>query len=249
MPLSAGKAGPTATSAYRLIAWLTRWQLHTRMKRPGNSRAPRLVFALSMGALSLGTITALAVISDLPLLFPPLAPSAFILFTTPLAPRAAPRSVVLGHTSAMVAGIGVLAIVDALWPGVDMKDPTLMNLPRIIAIAGTTALATTFLLVLRCDHPPAAASALLAAMGWFSEPLQVVALIAAAGLLCLEAMLLTRIVGGLPYPRWSPAEELVKLYGPLAGGPEEACSHWLRIQDRILAEQDALPGERHERIV
>jgi CBS-domain-containing membrane protein len=50
------------------------------------------------------TISLIAWLIDLPLLFPALGPTAFILFARPFSPAAAPRAVVLGHLSAIAVG-------------------------------------------------------------------------------------------------------------------------------------------------
>mgnify|MGYP002629679298 CR=1 FL=1 len=239
---------PKSDWLFELVAKLSGFQLHARLRSAGSDKKSRLLFAITMGVAAVGTITAAAVITDLPLLFPPLAPSAFILFTTPLAPTAAPRSVILGHLSAALMGLLAVIIVSIAIPGADLGDPTIMNGPRIIAIVLAMGLATTTMLVLRCSHPPAAATALLAAMGLIHDPVVMAALEASAILLCVEAYVLLRVVGGLPYPLWSPDHDMARFYGTLAGGGETKSSGWERVHAELLAQHEDLPSDDHDHI-
>ncbi len=232
---------------FRIVRWCSRWQLHSVLRRSRHDGAPRLLFAVTMGAFALGTITLAALVTDLPLLFPPLAPSAFILFTTPLAPTAAPRSVVLGHTVAVLCGLVALMAVGTLFPDARLHEPTSMNGPRLLAITLTMALVTVGLVSLRCPHPPAAASGLLAAMGLLGSPTHALALPLAAALLSLEAVVLLRIFGGMPYPLWRPAEDLIPVYGTLAGCNQGTATAWTRIHDDLL--KDDLPDDHRDAIL
>jgi len=249
MPLSTEHDTRKRDLLFDVVAALSKIQLHARLRGPGSSTGTKLLFSITMAAAAIGTITAAAVLTKLPLLFPPLAPSAFILFTTPLAPTAAPRSVILGHTSAVLMGLLSIIVVNMAVPGAELGDPTVMNGPRIAAIVLAMALTTNAMLLLRCSHPPAAATALLAAMGWIQDPLTTAALVASAILLCLEAVVLLRIFGGLPYPLWNPAPDMARLYGALSGGDEATTSGWERIHDELLGRRPDLPSDRHEHIM
>jgi CBS-domain-containing membrane protein len=82
-----------------------------------NTSNPQLLtvcFVFSAGAMALAIITIAAHLTELPLLFPPLGPTAFILFYTPLAVTASPRNVIVAHTMAVGAGIFSLWLMEAL---------------------------------------------------------------------------------------------------------------------------------------
>jgi CBS-domain-containing membrane protein len=81
----------------------------------------------------------------------------------------------------------------------------------------------------RCVHPPAAASALIAAMGYLANPEQILGIIGAVILLVLEAIFFNRIIGGLPYPIWRADPNFARNYGVLAGIPETGTTFWQQL--------------------
>jgi hypothetical protein len=58
--------------------------------------------------------------------------------------------------------------------------------------------------------------------------------VAAAILLVLEAVLLNRTLGGLPYPLWRPNPHLAGHYGLLAGRTGQSTTYWQHLADRIV---------------
>ena len=224
---------------FRVIAFVNRWRLNNLLRSAHNPRLAVVVFAVAAGALSLSTITVAAMITSLPLLFPPLAPSAFILFVTPMTPQASPRSVVLAHTFAIMVGIAALQLVAQLFPQAGLMDPAVLNGPRVLAIALAMGGITVMMTLLRCSHPPAAATALIAALGYLAEPTQALGLAVAACLLALEAILLNRLVGGLPYPLWRPNPRAAHGYGLLAGSTEGHGNYWQQLSEQLLRNREA----------
>jgi hypothetical protein len=176
-------------------------------------------------------------LTRLPLLFPPLAPSAFILFVTPLAAQASPRSVVLAHTLAVLVGMAALNTVAALFPAASLAVAGSMCGYRVLAIALTMGAITALMTGLHCSHPPAAASGLIAATGYLSEPLEALGLIVAACLLALEAIVLNRVLGGLPYPLWRPETRAARGLGLLAGQSGGPGSYWQQLSERLLQDR------------
>ena len=219
---------------YRAIQRLTRLQLRVWLHDMGKHQLLMALFAILAGALSLGTITIAAVLTDLPLLFPPLAPSAYILFTTPMAVQASPRNVIGAHTLAVLAGLCALQLMQLLQPNAELLNPAVMNWPRVATIALAMALVTALMAMWDCVHPPAAASAMLGAMGYLVEPAQAAGLVAAAILLVLEAILLNRTLGGLPYPLWRSNPHLTRQFGLLAGQTGHQATYWHHLADRIV---------------
>jgi hypothetical protein len=73
-------------------------------------------------------------------------------------------------------------------------------------------------------------------MGYLDGIVPALALVAAAAMLVLEAIILLRIGGGLPYPLWSADPRLVRQYGDLAGIDSSQRTRWDLIHDRILSD-------------
>jgi len=125
------------------------------------------------------------------LLFPPLGPSAFILFYTPLSESASPRNFILAHTLALLSGLGALALATLLFPGIQETADLAMNWSSITAIGLAMGAVSVAMVTIKCVHPPAAATALIAAMGYMGSMVQVVSLLMAVMFLAFEAYFLT----------------------------------------------------------
>ncbi len=218
---------------FHLIALLTRIQLSTLVKSSRNPDLLVAVFAVVSGAFALGTITAVALITHLPLLFPPLAPSAIILFYTPMSALATPRNVLLSHFLATLSGLATIFLLNALFPAANVKDSSAMNWPQVIAIGFSVASTMILMIRFNCVHPPAGASTLLVTMGYISEPAHIVSLMASVVLLILEAILFNRIIGGLPYPLWRYKPEVAREFATLAG-QEVPLNDWQKLTARVL---------------
>ena len=101
-----------------------------------------------------------------------------------------------------------------------------MNGYRVIVIAFSMGLICLTMIILNCVHPPAAASALIAAMGYLQNVEQTLGLIIAVILLVLEGVFFIKILGGLPYPLWRGDPQVAQNYGELAGIPETGINFW-----------------------
>jgi CBS-domain-containing membrane protein len=221
--------GPQNTPFFRLIAFFSRLQLSYLLRSMGNPRVLVVLFVFAAGTTAIGIITAVAYVTRLPLIFPPLAPSAFILFHTPMSVTASPRNVTFSHTMAVAAGLLSLHIVAMIWPEANLSEASVMNWFRVLVIAISMGLIGTLMVGLRCVHPPAAASALLAAMGYLATVGQVLGIIAAVVLLVLEAIFFNRLIGGLPYPLWQAKPKIARNYGELAGAPVTETTFWRQL--------------------
>ncbi len=229
--------GPRGSLLFRVVAFFSRLQLGYLLRSVSNPRFLVVIFVFVAGTIALGIITMAAYLTDLPLLFPPLGPSAFILFHTPMSMRASPRNVMLSHTMAVAAGLVSLGFVEMFWPGADLSDPSVMNWYRVMVIALSMGLIAVLMVTVRCVHPPGAASALIAAMGYLSNPVQALGLLAAVTLLILEAFLFNRIIGGLPYPVWRADPRISRSYGVLAGIPEPSANFWQQMATKIFQQR------------
>jgi CBS-domain-containing membrane protein len=167
----------------------------------GDERKVISVVAATNGGIAILIIGALAWIIDLPLLFPALGPSAFILFSSPFAPAAAPRSVIMGHFSGIITGYMV-------WNGATLVFGHPVSLEAggwSLFISASLALAATSVLLvwLSCPHAPACATALIIALGAANNWSALLGMAAGVALLTAQAVAMHRIIN-VSTPTWSP---------------------------------------------
>lgn len=169
------------------------------------SRVPVLaLFSFVNGCISIGLMSALAVITGSPFIFPSLGPTAFLFFYTPTAPSASPRNTIIGHVIGAIAGYFSLVVT-----GLTMTGPALtvgVTWPRVIAAALSLGLTAGLMVLLKSPHPPAGATTLIISLGILRQPWQLVLLMGAVVLLTLQAFVINRLAG-IPYPLWNPILE------------------------------------------
>ena len=235
-PLPSSTPAPQWTWLFRCIALLSRLQLRyllSRLKHP--DRAVR-VFVLLEGAAALGVLSAVAYWTQLPLLFPPLGPSAFILFRMPMAATASPRAIFLAHLSGLAAGFLALTIGSFCFPGTKLNGTAPLDGSAILVLSLAMGMISFIMIWLRCIHPPAAATALIVAMGSITSPLQAFGFLAAVILLITLAFIFNRLLGGLPYPTWRHDPDIARHYGELAGLPAtHNQGYWQQMVERIFS--------------
>jgi len=183
----------------RCLTWRARFSTPALLTRFDEDKVVSLVTAVN-GGLAILTISFFAWLTDLPLLFPALGPSAFILFGTPLSPAAAPRSVILGHLSTMAVGFVVLHVVRSAVSG-----PVSMEADgwALFASASLAMAASCLLLVrLSCPHPPACASGLVIVLAGVTGWQELLFMALAVVWLTMQAVAMNRFAG-LPMPLWS----------------------------------------------
>lgn len=185
--------------AYFLLARL-------RLKRLVGHLHPRTALGLISGfhgALSIGLLAVIALLTQEPFIFPSVGSSAFILFYRPLVAAASPRNVLLGHTIGVLTGwaslwmFGLLGAPSAFEAGMDGM--------RVAATAVGMGLSCALMVWLRAAHPPAAATSLLVSMGLISSLWHLPLLLAGALILVLQAFVMHR-VAGVKYPYWAPRD-------------------------------------------
>jgi CBS-domain-containing membrane protein len=161
-------------------------------------------FAFASSLVSIALIGAVADWVQVPLVFPSLGPTAFLIFDHPRAESAAPRNVLLGHALGVGFGYAALAVF-----GLRHSAPALSGgLPaaRVAAVAMSLALTASAMAFLRVPHPPAAATALLVSLGLLTRPSHFAALMAGVVLLVAQGWVLDRLAG-FAYPLWHPARQ------------------------------------------
>lgn len=173
-----------------------------------HSKVPVLaLFSFINGCISIGIMSALAVITHTPFIFPSLGPTAFLFFYTPTAPSASPRNTIVGHTIGVLAGYFSLVVT-----GLTMAGPALstgVTWPRVIAAALSLGLTSGLMVLLKSPHPPAGATTLIISLGLLTKPWQLLVLMGAVVLLTLQAFVINRLAG-IPYPLWNPLKQPVE---------------------------------------
>ena len=183
--------------------------LFTRFRLPWlterYSRIPVLaLFSFINGCLSIGIMSALALVTGSPFIFPSLGPTAFLFFYTPTAPAASPRNTIIGHAIGVLAGYLSLVIT-----GLTVAGPALavgVTWPRVIAAALSLGLTAGFMVLLKSPHPPAGATTLIVSLGILTRPWQLILLMIAVLLLTCQAFVINRLAG-IQYPLWNPVKK------------------------------------------
>jgi CBS-domain-containing membrane protein len=186
----------------RWVLWRARWSIPALLGH-AEERTVVSIAASVNAALAILIIGVLAWVSELPLVFPALGPTSFVLFATPFARAAAPRSVVMGHLAGIGAGYVAWHVTSVL-----AGSPVTLEAGGWPAcLSGSIALALACLLLVRFSvpHPPACASALIVALGAVNEVKGLLIMAAAVVLLTAQAVVINRICC-LPVPTWAPRE-------------------------------------------
>ena len=182
----------------RWLFWRARCSLPALLAEMDEQRVVSIAAATNGGAAIL--LVALAAwLTGLPVLFPSLGPTAFILFTRPFSDAAAPRSVVLSHSTAIVGGWAAWKLVTTLTDApLSLADPS----AAVCLSAGLAFMVTAVLLVrLRCLHAPACATALIVATGAVTGYLNLLVMAGAAGALAYQGVAIHRLFG-VHVPLW-----------------------------------------------
>ncbi len=184
--------------------WCSRWR--ARLSIPSllasydERKAISLVAAVN-GGTSILILTLLAWLVDLPILFPALGPSAFILFSSPFSPAAAPRSVIMGHFVSIAVGYATWCLV-SFASGHPVSLDT-GGWPVLASASLAMAASCVLLICLACPHAPGCATALITALGAANSWVSLLGMMAGVVLLTVQAVLFSRLAG-VNVPLWSP---------------------------------------------
>lgn len=185
----------------RWVIWRARYSTAGMLARLDERKAVSVIAAIN-GALAILAIGFFSWITDLPLTFPALGPTAFILFATPTAESAAPRSIVLGHFSGIACGWAVWHLVSAVVDGpVSLQTG---GLAPVLSASLALGLTCGLLVRLSCLHPPACASSLIIALGGVTHWHDVLLMAVAVVCVTAQGVAMNRFAG-LPVPIWSPS--------------------------------------------
>ncbi len=159
------------------------------------------VYVTVGGFIAIGAIAAIAALTGITFIFPPLGATAFLQLYVPQAPVASPRNTIIGHALGIVGGALAL-LLTGLW-NADHALANQMSWQQVLAAALSMAISGGLMAKLNLGHPPAAATSLIVSLGLVHTY---------NGLLLLEGavVLLTAItytvnrIAGIPFPLWAP---------------------------------------------
>lgn len=167
-----------------------------RLPGQGNAR----LTALLGGAGAVTLLALLGLATGDPFVYPPLGASAFLIFSMPEVPAAAPRNAIGGQACGVAGGAGALAAFGLLHDHAGVAD---MSGRRAAAVGVSLLLATALMLLLKVSHPAAGATALMISLGIIISPSEWLELLGAVVLLCAMGVAVNRWAG-ITYPLWSP---------------------------------------------
>ncbi|MGB6057387.1 MAG: HPP family protein [Microthrixaceae bacterium] len=158
-------------------------------------------FSLINGLLSIAIMSAAALVTGHPYIFPSLGPTAFLLFYSPTTPAASPRNTLCGHAIGAASGYIALVIFGLTHAGPALAEG--VSAGRVGAAAVSLGLTSGLMVWLRVPHPPAGATTLIVSLGILSRPSQLAVLMLAVLLLVVQGYIINRLAG-IAYPRWAP---------------------------------------------
>lgn len=163
---------------------------------------PRLVWAVYVfvnSFISIALLALLAVVARVPLIFPSLGPTAYLLFFSPRSEASTPRNALIGHGIGLICGYAAYQLMGM--PAAITAPHTGFNWYRIIAAALSLAAAGALMILFNASHPPAGATTLIVSLGIITKPTDLVIIEAAVVLLIVQAFCLNRLAG-VHYPIW-----------------------------------------------
>jgi hypothetical protein len=162
----------------------------------------RRVRAFAGSALAVVVAGLVALVTRQPWLFPSLGPMIMLHVEKPDARESSPRSTLIGHLVALLAGYGFLLACGLTGAPSVLQGG--MSAARVVAAAGSLAVTALVLVVLRASHPPAGATTLIVSLGLLRTPAQLVVAGCAVVVVTAVDWLFCRLVGQ-PMPVWSGA--------------------------------------------
>jgi CBS-domain-containing membrane protein len=160
-------------------------------------------FMFVNGFITIELLAIVALVTGTPFVFPSLGPTAFLFFFDPRAPSASPHHAIVGHAIGIACGYCSLLLLHLEHSGSALALG--MTWPRVLAASLSLASTGALMILLNAAHPPAGATTLIISLGAIVEPLHLLIIELALGLLVLQAIAINRLAG-LDYPIWRPRE-------------------------------------------
>jgi len=177
------------------------WYLITRK----NPKILSAIFVLVSSTISMIIMGAAAHFTSWAQIFPALGPTTFLIFYAPSKEMASPRNCIIGHLLGVIVGTSLFMLVKWFSPESILTGIYYSRLSVIEILIIAFSMGITGLLMVLSDllHPPAASTAMLAAMGlyvikWYEIPVFLLTLV----LLVLIGICMHRLAG-IHYPIWS----------------------------------------------
>jgi hypothetical protein len=180
-------------------------------KRPSDlSAIPDPVWGPLVAGGLLLAVGALGLLVGKPWLLPSLGPTAVLLGVSAAHPTARPWNIFAGHMGGLVAGFAAVLVLGAQNAPVVLADGQLV-LVRVLAAGIAVALTMVIGDLLHAAHPPAAATALLVALGSIATVERALWVVAGAATIAIlgEAVRRVRLERRVPAERRAPARSLI----------------------------------------
>ena len=186
------------------LARLRFWYLASRM----DFHLASALYIFLAVSISMSILGVAAYLTSWPMIFPSLGPTVFLMFHNPSSPFAAPRNAVFGHIGACLIGLaGYWLLTTGQEHGYIQGTASLSDLPVLIESSIAVGITSVFMTLTGFNHPPAASSALIAALGLMPDWRNIAVLIVAVGLISIQAWIMHKI-NGVKFPLWAPFREL-----------------------------------------
>ena len=138
------------------LAPFSRREFEKDLYRPGVISLTRIVWGSVGGGLLLFIIAVFSQITEVGVLYPPLAATCFINATCVYLRVARPKSVIVGHFVSTIGGLLGVALGTFLFTGSEFLVPAKLGFAVLFA--------AVFMQITDSDHPPAAATAAIPAI-------------------------------------------------------------------------------------
>lgn len=157
------------------------------------ARFVQAIYMFINGMITIGILALIAMVFHMPVVFPSLGPTAVLLFTAPQQTSSIPRNVLVGHAIGILCGYVSLRLFGLTGHGSVLSEGVLLS--RVFA-AGLSLGATGALMALfKTPHPPAGATTLIIALGFITQPYQLLVIEIAVAVLLLQAMIINKAAG------------------------------------------------------
>jgi hypothetical protein len=153
-------------------------------RRPTIAAIPDPVWAPLVGTMLVALVGIAGLLVGRPWLVPSLGPTAYLQAATPAHPSARAWNAIVGHLAGLAAGFVAVLLVDAWNAPTPLTDHELAGV-RVAAAAISIGLTLLLAEVLQASHPPAAATALLVALGSIVTPVDAANLMAGVAILAI----------------------------------------------------------------
>ena len=163
------------------------------------------IFVLVSSTISMIIMGAAAHFTSWAQIFPALGPTTFLIFYAPSKAMASPKNCIIGHLLGAAVGTSLFILLKLFYPESILEGMYYNGLSILEILIIAISMGLTGLLMVLSDllHPPAASTAMLAAMGmyvtkWYEIPVFLMALT----LLILIGICMHKLAG-IKYPFWA----------------------------------------------